>query len=115
MEITVNIDIKPGGSINPINPKSKGTTPVAILSSPTFDAPGSVDTSSLTFGHSGDEHSLAFCGIHNVDADGRMDLLCHFNTPSMAFQDGDTEGVLKGKTLDGANFHGTDSVKVVPK
>ena len=30
-------------------------------------------------------------------------------------QDGDTEGVLKGKTLDGANFHGTDSVKVVPK
>src|SRR6266571_2493016 len=57
----INIEIKPGTPEQPpINPKSKGSIPVALLSHSGFDAFG-VDTQSLTFGHSGNEHSLIRC------------------------------------------------------
>jgi uncharacterized delta-60 repeat protein len=113
---TVTIDIKPGGFPNSINPKSRGKIPVAILSSPTFDAPAQVDRGSLTFGRTGDEPSLAFCtsGRADVNGDGRPDLVCHFHTPKAAFQTGDTEGVLKGKTIAAIPFSETDSVRIVP-
>src|SRR6185503_16819666 len=63
--MTVKIDIKPEGDghddHDKINPKSHGKVKVAILSGPGFDAPRQVDMNSLTFGHSGNEHSMAFC------------------------------------------------------
>ncbi len=114
--ITVAIDIKPGEDPPSINPKSHGKTPVAILSSSTFDATTQVDRTSLTFGHTGDERSLAFCnpGGEDVNGDGLLDLVCHFDTPKTAFQTGDTMGVLKGKTVTGTPIKGTDSIRIVP-
>lgn len=108
----VAIDIKPGGSQNRINPNSRGTVPVAILSSPTFDAPTEVDPGSLTFGRTGEEPSLAECDAHprDVNGDGLPDLTCHFHTLTAAFQPGDTHGVLKGKIVLGRPFTGRDSV-----
>ena len=40
-----------------------------------------MNTGSLTFGHSGDEKSLAFCdpGGQDVNGDGLPDLVCHFD------------------------------------
>jgi probable HAF family extracellular repeat protein len=113
---SVPIDIKPGGFPNSINPKSRGKIPVAILSSPTFDAPAQVDRGSLTFGRTGDEPSLAFCnsGPADVNGDGLPDLVCHFHTPTTGFQAGDTEGVLKGETVAAISFSGSDSVRIVP-
>src|SRR5260370_37482666 len=58
--IEVAIDIKPGDSTNTINPGSKGKIPVAVLSSRTIDAVARIDQTSLTFGRTGDESSLAF-------------------------------------------------------
>jgi hypothetical protein len=114
---TVTIDIKPVGFPNSINPQSKGRIPVAILSSPTFDAPAQVNQSSLTFGQTGNEPSLAFCNSSpdDVNGDGWPDLVCHFHTPTAAFQAGDTEDVLKGKTVAATPFSGSDSVRIVPK
>jgi hypothetical protein len=43
LQFTVAIDIKPFSSPNTINPKSKGSIPVAILSTLVFDAPARVD------------------------------------------------------------------------
>ncbi len=116
---SVPIDITPGDFPNSINPRSKGKITVAILSSPTFDAPAQVDQGSLRFGRMGDEPSLASCtsGPADVNGDGWPDLVCHFHTPTAAFQAGDTEGVLKGKTVAAVPlpFYGFDSVRIVPK
>jgi hypothetical protein len=112
--ITVSIDIKPGDGPATINTKSKGTIPVAILSSSTFDAVTQVDQTSLTFGHTGNEKSLAFCsGPQDVNGDGLLDLVCHFNTPLTQFQAGDTKGVLGGKIVGGNSITGTDAVVIV--
>ncbi len=110
-----DIDIKPGSDPNSINLKSRGTIPVAILSTTNFDAPGEVDQASLTFGRSGGEDSLAFCtkSAEDVNGDGIDDLVCHFNTQDTGFQCGDTEGILRGQTVDGTPIEGRDSVRIV--
>jgi nitrous oxidase accessory protein NosD len=118
----IYIDIKPGSDPNSINPKSKGVIPVAILSTSGWDAPNQVDTESLTFGPTGDEDSLhrrgragvPNCGEEDVNGDGYLDLVCHFNTQPAGFECGDTEGILKGYTVDGVPIEGSDSVRIVP-
>jgi hypothetical protein len=114
--IEVTIDIKPGSYPNAINPKSNGKIPVAILSTPDFDAPNAVDRDSLTFGQTGAEKSLAFCSPSpkDVNGDSLYDLVCHFYTQQTGFEPGDEEGILKGQTLDGVAIEGRDSVNVVP-
>lgn len=116
LAMQVAIDIKPGGEVNSINPKSRGKIPVAILSNPGFDAPAEVDQDRLTFGRTGDERSLAFCnkGRHDVNGDGLADLMCHFHTQAADFKSGVTRGILKGETLSGTPFTAGDSVRIVP-
>jgi len=111
---TVSIDIKPGSGQNTVNLKSRGEIPVAILSGETFDAM-SIDPTTLTFGRTGDEDSLAFCNGSpgNVNADKLRDLMCFFNTEDAGFQAGDTECVLKGMTLESPPITGSDAVRVV--
>jgi hypothetical protein len=118
----VLIDIKPGSFPNSINPDQNGTTPVAILSTPEFDA-ATVDPDSLTFGHTGDEVSLAYRGKKNprpqvgyedVNGDGLIDLVAHFITELCCFVEGDEVGHLKGETYDGLDIFGSDSVRIVP-
>ena len=114
--IEVIIDIKPGSDPNSINFKSKGKIPVAILSAEGFYAPDEVNQEFLTFGHTGDEDSLAFCSPspEDVNNDGLDDLVCHFDTQSAGFECGDTEGILKGQTVDDVPMEGSDSVRIVP-
>jgi hypothetical protein len=111
----VTIDIKPGSQSNPINPRSIGKIPVAILSTADFNAPSEVDKTSLTFGRTGDEVSLAFCNKkgEDVNSDGLLDLVCQFKTKLTGFKFGDAEGFLKGQTLEGVPIAGRDSVKVM--
>lgn len=113
--LTVVIDIKPGELPNPINPRSSGTTPVAVLSTERFDAAAQLDMSSLRFGHSGSESSLVGCApAQDVNRDGRLDVLCRFSTQRAGFQTGDVQGVLTGTTIGGTSIRGTDSVVIVP-
>lgn len=90
--VSVGIDIKPGSHPNSIDPRSGGVITVALLSSPDFDATAQVDEGSLTFGRTGDEHSLAFCNAspEDVNIDGLRDLVCHFSTRLTGFVSGDT-------------------------
>jgi hypothetical protein len=112
--MTVSIDIKPGDGPATINSKSKGKIPVAILSSPTFDAVTQVDQTSLTFGRTGSEKSLAFCsGPQDVNGDGLPDLVCYFDTSLTRFQGGDSKGVLGGKILGGSSILGSNAVVIV--
>jgi hypothetical protein len=115
--LQINIDIKPGtdGEPSPINPKSKGNTPVALLSSLEFDT-ADVDQQSLRFGARGDESSLLRCnkGYTDVNADGKPDLLCHFDTQTAGFAPGDAKGIVTGSLKDGRQFEGHDVIKIVP-
>ncbi|MEO6666272.1 MAG: hypothetical protein ABIO65_05800 [Nitrospiria bacterium] len=112
----INIDIKPGhdSSIAPINPKSKGKIPVALLGSADFNV-RNVNVASLTFGHTGDEASLSKCpGREDVNDDGVLDLVCHFENQLAVFAFTDEEGILKGTLDDGRVFEGRGWLKVVP-
>jgi hypothetical protein len=113
----INIEIKPGNDgLAPINPRSNGKIPVALLSSNGFDAMN-VDTKSLTFGATGDESSLSQCGRNgeDVNGDGRLDLVCHFENQKAGFVKGDTEGIVRGKMKWGSSFEGRGFLKVVPE
>jgi hypothetical protein len=110
------IDIKPGEFPNNINPTSRGNIPVGILSTASFSAPAKIRTTSLRFGRTGDEHSLASCNTkgEDVNGDGLLDLVCHFDTQKTAFKPGYTTGILKGENVSGTPFISTDSVQIVP-
>lgn len=114
--LQINIEIKPGSSdLAPINPKSKGKIPVALLSSNDFNAMNT-DTTSLAFGPTGEERSLSHCGRgEDVNADGRLDLVCHFHNQAAGFEPGDLEGIVRGITDDGRVFEGRGLLKVVPE
>jgi hypothetical protein len=111
----VVIDIKPGENLAAINTKSNGKLPVAILSSRIFSAPEMVDTATLTFGATGRERSLAFCNPNgdDVNGDGRLDLVCHFNTGDTGLKTGATQAVLKGRTVKNGLIEGSDDLRIV--
>ena len=112
-----NVDISIGPDAPPpvlINSGSRGTIPVAILSTPKFNAVTSVDVSSLTFGRTGNEQSLAFCNTEDVNGDGLQDLVCHFRTQLTGFQSGDALGILKGKNILELPIVGKEAIRIVP-
>lgn len=112
----INIEIKPGSrELAPVNPKSKGKIPVALLSSADFNALD-VDVALLTFGATGNEKSLSRCNKEgqDVNGDGRLDLVCHFENHLAEFDTQTVEGIVRGKTADGSKFEGRGLLKVVP-
>jgi 6-phosphogluconolactonase len=116
--LTVQIKLKPQSADTQIvtfGAKSGDKMDVAILSAAGFDA-AQVDTTSLTFGHSGSELSLDSCRTdpHDVNSDGLNDLVCRFVIREGNFISGDTQAILHGKTLSGTPFVGTAPVNVVP-
>jgi len=115
--LQIGIAIKPGsGEYAPMNAKSRGKVPVALISADNFDAL-TVVPESLTFGATGDEKSLSRCGKEGTDVndDGRLDLVCHFEYQLGKFDEYSDRGVLKGETRDGTKFEGNGWLKVVPK
>jgi hypothetical protein len=114
--ISVLIDIKPGNDApNPVNTGSKGVIPVAILTTPEFDAT-QVDDATLAFGPSGAVIAHKQGHIEDVDGDGDDDLVVHFRTQETGIECGNTEATLTGATLfDGIPISGTDSIHTVGK
>lgn len=115
--LPVDIDIWPFIGRNIVVLGKDHPIPVATLSTDGFSAPTEVDEATLTFGRTGDEESLDRCLRHAIDVnhDGRPDLVCFFRNESAGFQAGDTEGVLKGKTIDGIPLEGRDSILVLTR
>jgi len=108
--LDVVIDIKPWSDPNSINLKNKGVIPVAILTTDEFDA-AMVDPDTVLFAGAAPVHYA----MEDVDNDGDMDMILHFNTQETDIMPGDTEATLTAQTYDGKAFFGTDSVRTIPK
>ncbi len=115
--VPVLIDIKPGGEPNPINRKSKGKVPVAVLATPTFDA-ATLDVSTIHFAGAPvavKNNGSFMAALEDVDGDRDLDLVLHFETQALSeLSASSTAATLTGRTLDGRCVSGTDSVKIVP-
>lgn len=110
--IAVTIDIHPGSFPNPINPRSRGVIPVAILTTETFDAT-TVDPLSVRFGPHGAVEAHRRGHIEDADGDGDLDMVLHFNTQETGIQCGDTSASLTGQTFGGQAIQGSDSIVTV--
>jgi len=108
--IQVAIDIQPNTNENTINLKSKGVVPVAILGSSEFDAT-TVDFFSVLFGPG--EAQVAHKKPHShedVNGDGYLDTILHFDISNIGATEGTTELCLVGKTTGGTQIEGCDTV-----
>lgn len=127
LTINVSIDVKPGSAVNPINLKSNGNIPVAILTTTKFDI-HDVDPLTLLLGDpaltqgnnpSGNKVSPSKFAYEDVDADGDLDLILHFDQKTLLNARGlnsfSTRLSLTGETFDGDTVQGEDVVKIVTK
>ena len=107
----VQVDVRPGTLLNPINVFSRGVVPVALLGSDTFDIER-VAPASLVFGP--ERAPLAHRGcphVADVNRDGRPDLVSHHRIRQTGLALGDREACLAGTLDDGTPFEGCDRIR----
>ena len=117
------MDIKPGSNPNPVDLKSKGKLPVAVVTTGDCDA-ADVAPSTVTIGNDdGSDTPVAARNKGDLmaslgDVDGHGDLDLHFETQALVGSgdlDADsTELVLNGATFGGQVVQGSDAVRIVP-
>ncbi|KKR49312.1 MAG: hypothetical protein UT84_C0033G0006 [Candidatus Curtissbacteria bacterium GW2011_GWA1_40_16] len=110
----VEIDVKPGSGSDPnsLNLKSNGVIPVAILTTPSFDAT-QVDVSTVRFGPNQAKEIHNKGHLEDIDGDGDIDLVLHFKTKETGIQSIDTEACLTGTTSNGIPIQGCDTIKII--
>ncbi len=142
-EISAHLDIKPGSCPNPVNPRSKGVVPMAIIGGDTFDVT-QIDIGTLKLrradgiggivtplsgppgpGITTDDVATPFtgdlCDCHELGGDGIDDLLLKLSTRELAgaFDLSELPSgasmmlTLSGLLLDGTSFEASDCV-VIP-
>jgi len=119
--VGVLVDIKPGSDTNPVNVKSQGVLPVALLGSETFDV-RDVDPSSIRLEGVAPLRS----SYEDVSMDGLEDLTLKFSTQAILaaigvenLEDGDwVELTLTGYLYDtdgNFSFKGSDGITILKK
>jgi len=106
----VDIDIMPGSDPNSINLNSMGVVPVAVLTTDDLDA-STVDPDTVIFASA----EPVRWTMEDVDNDGDIDMLFHFNAQDLDLDENSTEATLLGTTYGGIAVEGTDTVNIVPK
>jgi hypothetical protein len=117
----VQIDVKPGDAANRVNLNSNGLLPVAVLTTPDFDAT-TADLTNLSRIRFGDVNGTARvspvrAALEDVDGDGDLDLLLFFSVRQLresgALTMTSTQAELTGVTTGGIPFRGVDLVSMV--
>lgn len=110
--IEVDIDLKPGSFPNCINLKSKGSVPLIILGRDTFNVRDISISSVKLAGASVNikKNGEFYSSLKDVNQDGIMDLVLHFNTQDIQLTGGETKLVLTGNLLNGQAIRGTDDI-----
>lgn len=103
------IDVKPGSDVNPIQLKSTGVVPIALLSSATLDAT-TINASSLRAGPS--QVPPARTSMEDVNGDGRVDLMTHFPQGALGLVPTSTQLCVSGILRDNSVFESCDSIRV---
>jgi hypothetical protein len=119
--IAASIDILPGSEVNPVNLKSKGLLPVALLTEKQsgFDA-RDVDLSSPALGDPTLTWKVAALrsAWEDVDKDGHLDLVLLFSIPALleagAINSSSQQLELHALTLDNVFVSGADVIRIVP-
>lgn len=107
--LRVSIDVKPGDNPTSLEPTREGMVPIAVLSSKEFDATG-VDLTSIRAGATGTEGSMFRSMKEDVDHDGDVDLIILFRVADLALTCNAKGITVKGKTAQGRDFEGTETV-----
>jgi len=111
----VAVDVRPLSELNRFFLLSQLWLPVAVLSTPDFDAT-TIDPSTVVvsgapvaslFG------SLPMAGPYDINGDGMLDLLMFVRIPDLDLSLEDNVAVLEGQTYDGLSVRGTDFVDIV--
>lgn len=115
--IEVAVDIKPDRDPNSINSDSHGVLPVAILTTNTFDATSvGPETVALVVEvvAGGATNRAIRSTVEDVDADGDMNLLRHFDTECLVSLAATTGSLgLTGATWDDTPIVGSDAVRII--
>lgn len=113
----ITLDVNPGSTANPVNLRSKGVIPVAVLTTTDFDAT-LVDVATACFGDAESPGERDCSEAHgrghpeDVDADGDVDIVLHFETQQTGIDPGDTQACLDASTTDGTAIEDCDSITV---
>ena len=119
----VRVDIKPGSYPNRINLSSQGVVPVAVLTTPDFDASQfTPEMAHLTDANSTmTQDCMGALAVRwvldDVNRDGRPDLVFFFNTQDLDLSASSTAASLMAHgTYGSTTLHimGTDSIKIGP-
>ncbi len=113
--IEVEIDVKPGSDPNSINLCSNGVTTVAVFGSPTFDVM-KIKASTVEFAGASiksKNNGVPNYSYKDINFDGHMDFVAHFQVEDLDFNASSTQGVLIGETKCGLSFQGVDSVRII--
>jgi hypothetical protein len=139
------LDIKPGSCPNPVNVKSRGVLPVALMGAENLDV-SLVDRDTLTLARAdgiggsvmplngppgppiviedvGTPFEGELCDCHEMTGDGILDLSLKFETPDLVealdlgdLAPGETiELVLSGALVNGVPFEASDCIVIVPR
>lgn len=116
----IQIDIKPGSYPNSINLGENGKLPVAVLKTADFD-PAILDPATINIGGvplAVKKGGALFAAMEDVDLDGDLDLIVHFNVQDLVkagvLTAASTELTLSAESYAGDAYEGTDSVRIVP-
>jgi hypothetical protein len=124
--LSVSLDVRPGGCPNPLDNRSQGDLPVALLGTAEFDV-SLIDMASLRLQGvapiRSDHEDVAepfagdVCGCNENDPDGFIDLTLKFATQEIRDTIGMSSGLhtltLTGALLDGTAIEGQDCVIMV--
>jgi len=128
--IQVSIDIKPGSCPNPLNVKSNGLLPLAILGTEDLDV-FDIDVASIRLEDISPIRSVyedvatpfegEICECHELGADGYLDLTLKFTTQEIVEAIGDVNDgdevilTISGTLSDGRYFEGADCITIIKK